>query len=98
MIEFSGGSIEGDEATLSRERNARIDTLYAEIRQLMSPGQAEAARELVRDRVEELRELQNLEAEAMRRRFESRLSFPPGVGLKALENGQRLLAEGSRHR
>ncbi len=58
----------------------------------MGPDPTEpAARELVRDRVEELRKLQHLEAEAMRRRFESRLSFPPGTGLKALENARRLL-------
>ncbi|MCP5110978.1 MAG: hypothetical protein GY953_09100 [bacterium] len=92
--ELSGGPLEGDDATLSRQRNARIDALYAEIRGLMSSGQAEpAAREVVRDRVEELRKLQQLEAEAMHRRFESRLSFPSGTGLKALENARRLLAD-----
>ncbi len=92
--ELSVDPLESDEAALSRKRNARIDALYSEVRQLMRPGQAEpAARELVRDHLEELQELQKLEAEAMRRRFESRLSFPPGTGLKALENARRLLAD-----
>ncbi len=86
--------LEGDDATLSRSRNAHIDALYGEIRQLMNPGQTSpASRELVRDRVEELRRLQRLEGEAMRRRFESRLSFPPGTGLEALENARRLLGD-----
>ena len=91
--ELSGGLAEGD-AAASRKRNARIDELYAEVRQLMSRAQAApAARDLVRDRVEELRKLQQLEAAAMRRRFEARLSFAPGTGLKALENARRLLGE-----
>ncbi len=92
--EISGGPLKADDATVSRKRNARIDALYAEIRQLMSPGEGESVRtEPVRDRVEELRELQRLEAEAMQRRFESRLSFPPGAGLTALENARRLLGD-----
>ncbi len=83
-----------DAAALSRGRDARIDALYGKIRRLMSPGQAApASTELVRDRVEELQRLQHLEAEAMRRRFESRLSFPQGTGLKALENARRLLGD-----
>ncbi len=84
----------GDDAKLSRRRNACIDALYAEVRQLTSQGQTEpAAGELIRARVEELRKLQQLEAEAMRRRFESRLSFPPGTGLEALEHARRLLGD-----
>ena len=91
---LAGKSPEVDDATLSRQRNARIDALYAEVRQLMKRDRAEpAARKLVHDRVGELRKLQRLEAEAMRRRFESRRSFPPGTGLEALENARRLLGD-----
>ncbi len=92
--DLSSESVADDDATLSRGRNARIDALYARIRQLMRPGPTStASRELIRDRVEELRRLQQLEAQAMRRRFESRLSCPPGTGLEALDNARRLLGE-----
>ncbi len=87
-------SLPESEVTTSERRNARIDTLYAEVQVLMTQTEDESsARPVIRERLDELRELQQAEADAMRRRFEARLFLPPGEGYEGLRNARRLLAE-----
>ena len=85
---------DAEEGAASEKRNARIDALYAEVRSLMARGDREsAAQAAIRERLNELRMLQKVEADAMRRRFEARLFLPPGAGREALRNARRLLAK-----
>ena len=83
-----------EEAAASKERNTRIDALYAKVRELMARGGGEpSAQAAIHDLLDELRKLQQVEADGMRQRFEARLFLPPGAGLEALRNARRLLEE-----
>lgn len=74
-------------------KSSEIDQLYAELRQLFAQEESREATEKIQARLEELRTLQEEEADWLQRRFESRLHLKPGTGWKALENARRLLED-----
>lgn len=82
----SGTESEGD------SRNAAIDALYAELRQLMSRPEPGADSE-IEQRLAQLRALQREEAAAMRQRYEARTHLKPGTGWQALSQARKLLSE-----
>jgi hypothetical protein len=74
-------------------RSRAISALYAELHQLMARRETEPRiEEQIRDRLAELRKLQEEEAEEMRQRFEANSSLKPGEGWKALREARELLA------
>lgn len=73
-------------------RDAAIDRLYAELRQLLSRPESSAASEIEQKRAL-LRGLQQKEAAAMRERYIARSPLKPGVGWQALSEARKLLSE-----
>jgi hypothetical protein len=73
-------------------RNAAIDRLYAELRQLMSRPDSSAASE-IEQKLALLRGLQLKEAAAMRERYIARSPLKPGAGWQALSEARKLLSE-----
>lgn len=73
-------------------RNAAIDRLYAELRQLMSRSESSADSE-TEQKLALLRTLQREEAAAMRERYIARSPLKPGAGWQALDEARRLLSE-----
>jgi hypothetical protein len=73
-------------------RNAAIDRLYAELRQLMSRPGSSADSE-IEQKLALLRTLQQKEAAAMRERYIARSPLKPGAGWQALDEARRLLSE-----
>jgi hypothetical protein len=74
-------------------RSRAISALYAELHQLMARREAEPhLAEQIRDRLAELRKLQEEEADEMRQRFEANASLKPGEGWQALREARELLA------
>jgi hypothetical protein len=71
-------------------RNAAIDSLYAELRQLMSQPGADSE---IEQRLARLRTLQQEEAAAMRQRYEARGQLKSGTGWQALSEARKLLSE-----
>lgn len=82
----SGTVAEGD------SRDAAIDRLYAELRQLMSRPESSAVAE-IGQKLALLRGLQQKEAAAMRGRYIARSPLKPGAGWQALSKAQKLLSE-----
>jgi hypothetical protein len=72
-------------------RDATIDRLYAELRQLMS--HPEGSELEIEQRLAHLRTLQQEEAAAMRQRYEDRSHLKPGTGWQALSQARKLLSE-----
>ena len=73
-------------------RDAAIDRLYAELRQLLSRPESSAASE-IEQKLALLRGLQQKEAAAMRERYIARSPLKPGVGWQALSEARKLLSE-----
>jgi hypothetical protein len=73
-------------------RNATIDRLYAELRQLMSQPESSADSE-IEQKLALLRTLQQEEAAAMRERHIARSPLKPGSGWQALGKARKLLSE-----
>lgn len=73
-------------------RDAAIDRLYAELRQLMSRPESSAASE-IEQKLALLRALQQEEAAAMRERYIVRSPLKPGAGWQALSEARKLLSE-----
>jgi hypothetical protein len=73
-------------------RNRTIDSLYAELRQLMSQTTPGADSE-IEERLTRLRLLQLEEAAAMRQRYEARRFLKTGAGWQALSEARKLLSE-----
>ena len=73
-------------------RDAAIDRLYAELRQLMSRPESSAASEIEK-KLALLRGIQLKEAAAMRERYIARSPLKPGAGWQALSEARKLLSE-----
>jgi hypothetical protein len=73
-------------------RDAAIDRLYAELRQLMSRPESSADSE-IEQKLALLRALQQEEAAAMRERYIARSPLKPGAGWQALNEARKLLSE-----
>lgn len=71
-------------------RDAVIDRLYAELRQLMNRPESSAASE-IEQKLALLRSLQKEEAAAMRERYTTRSPLKPGAGWQALSEARKLL-------
>lgn len=74
-------------------RSSEIDQLYEELRQLVTQEESPDVAEKIQERLEELRALQEEEADWLQRNFESRLHLKPGTGWKTLEKARRLLED-----
>jgi hypothetical protein len=78
---------------LERSREDAIDSLYAELRPLMSRAVSDPGlREEVEAKLSRLHELQSEEADEMQKRFEAGLLLKPGEGWQALDRANELLA------
>ena len=73
-------------------REAAIDRLYAELRQLMGQPESSAASE-IEQKLALLRTLQQEEAAAMRERYIAHSPLKPGAGWQALSEARKLLSE-----
>lgn len=73
-------------------RDAAIDRLYSELRQLMSQPESSADPE-IEQKLARLRALQQEEAAAMRERYIARSPLKPGAGWQALSEARKLLSE-----
>lgn len=80
-------------APLEYSREDSIDSLYAELRPLMSRAVSDPSlRGEVEAKLSRLRELQSEEADEMQKRFEAGLLLKPGEGWQALDRANDLLA------
>jgi hypothetical protein len=83
----------GRSVPLESSREDAIDSLYAELRPLMSRAVSDPTlRGEVEAKLSHLRELQSAEADEMQKRFEAGLLLKPGEGWQALDRANELLA------
>lgn len=73
-------------------RSEAINRLYREIRSLMESSTEPESDPEIQARFAELRRLQEMEADEMERRLESRLHLKTGEGWKAMQRAEDLLA------
>jgi hypothetical protein len=86
-------SLSASESGKLSSRTTTIDTLYAELRPLMSRAACDPSlKEEVQAKLSRLRLLQSEEADEMQKRFEAGLLLKPGEGWKALERAREILA------
>lgn len=88
--EISSGNAAGSE---NAKREEAIDRLYSELRPLLSRAATDPSlREEAQKKLSLLRELQDDEADEIRKRFEAGLLFKSGEGRRALERAREILA------
>jgi hypothetical protein len=92
VVEVVAEEVASGAAPEEDTRDAAIDRLYAELRQLMSRPESSAASE-IEQKLALLRALQQEEAAAMRERYIARSPLKPGAGWQALSEARKLLSE-----
>lgn len=93
VVEIVAEEVVASEAAPGEDtRDAAIDRLYVELRQLMSRPESSADPE-IEQKLAVLRALQKEEAAAMRERYMTRSPLKPGAGWQALSEARKLLSE-----